>query len=116
MDKQFVLKFGMTFKTLEEAGKFYKDYSKLANFSTKIRNTTRKEDEIKNQLIAYSREENKSLSSNKLSSHDLCTYIERSQSLDNFQSCYESFTLLLSRSSTDAQTTQGAKHVCVLHY
>ncbi|RYR31794.1 hypothetical protein Ahy_B01g056706 [Arachis hypogaea] len=46
----------MTFKTLEEARKFYKDYSKLAGFSTKIRNTTRKEDEIKNKLITCSRE------------------------------------------------------------
>ncbi|XP_072076777.1 protein FAR1-RELATED SEQUENCE 5-like [Arachis hypogaea] len=46
----------MTFKTLEEAGKFYKNYSKLASFSTEIRNTTRKGDEIKNQLIICSRE------------------------------------------------------------
>ncbi|KAL4288375.1 hypothetical protein AHAS_Ahas19G0279900 [Arachis hypogaea] len=43
-------------KTLEEVEKFYKDYSKLVGFSTKIRNTTRKGDEIKNQLIVYSRE------------------------------------------------------------
>ncbi|RYR19328.1 hypothetical protein Ahy_B03g064091 [Arachis hypogaea] len=48
----------MTFKTLEEAGKFYKDYSKLANFSTKIRNTTRKGDEIKNQLITCTTQRN----------------------------------------------------------
>ncbi|KAL4293290.1 hypothetical protein AHAS_Ahas18G0113300 [Arachis hypogaea] len=46
----------MTFKTLEEAEKFYKDYSKFSDFSTKIRNTTRKGDEIKNQLIVCSRE------------------------------------------------------------
>ncbi|RYR62133.1 hypothetical protein Ahy_A04g019498 [Arachis hypogaea] len=46
----------MIFKTLEEAGKFYKNYSKLARFSTKIRNTTRKGDEVKNQLIVCSRE------------------------------------------------------------
>ncbi|KAL4390554.1 hypothetical protein AHAS_Ahas03G0156700 [Arachis hypogaea] len=46
----------MIFKTLEEVEKFYKDYFKLAGFSTKIRNTTRKGDEIKNQLIVYSRE------------------------------------------------------------
>ncbi|KAL4345607.1 hypothetical protein AHAS_Ahas11G0295300 [Arachis hypogaea] len=51
VDEQFVPKVGMTFKTLEEVEKFYKDYSKLASFSTKIRSTTRKEDEIKNQLI-----------------------------------------------------------------
>ncbi|RYR39032.1 hypothetical protein Ahy_A09g044426 [Arachis hypogaea] len=57
VDEQFVPKFGMTFKTLEEAGEFYKYYSKLACFSTKIRNTTRKGDEIKNQLITYSRKE-----------------------------------------------------------
>ncbi|RYQ84802.1 hypothetical protein Ahy_B10g104277 [Arachis hypogaea] len=48
----------MTFNTLEEAGKFYKDYSKLAGFSTKIRNTTRKGDEIKNQLITYAFDKN----------------------------------------------------------
>ncbi|KAL4316178.1 hypothetical protein AHAS_Ahas15G0259100 [Arachis hypogaea] len=41
----------MIFKTLEEARKFYKHYSKLASFSTKIRNTTRDGDKIKNQLI-----------------------------------------------------------------
>ncbi|RYR28479.1 hypothetical protein Ahy_B01g052613 [Arachis hypogaea] len=46
----------ITFKTLEEARKFYKDYSKLASFSTKIKNTTRKGDEIKNHLITCSRE------------------------------------------------------------
>ncbi|RYR54152.1 hypothetical protein Ahy_A06g029404 [Arachis hypogaea] len=51
VDEQFVPKVGMTFKTLEEAGKFNKNYSKLAGFSTKIRNTTRKRDVIKNQLI-----------------------------------------------------------------
>ncbi|RYR03446.1 hypothetical protein Ahy_B06g082403 [Arachis hypogaea] len=46
----------MTFKILEEVRKFYKDYSKLAGFSTEIRNTTRKGDKIKNQLITCSRE------------------------------------------------------------
>ncbi|RYR28703.1 hypothetical protein Ahy_B01g052860 [Arachis hypogaea] len=46
----------MIFKTLEEARKFYKHYSKLAGFSTKIRNTTRDGDKIKNQLIVCSRE------------------------------------------------------------
>ncbi|RYR59465.1 hypothetical protein Ahy_A05g025358 [Arachis hypogaea] len=48
VDKQFVRNVGMTFKTPEEARKFYKNYSKLASFSTKIRNTTRKGDKIKN--------------------------------------------------------------------
>ncbi|RYR22233.1 hypothetical protein Ahy_B03g067511 [Arachis hypogaea] len=57
VDEQFVPKVGITFKTLEEARKFYKDYSKLDDFSTKIRNTTRKGDEIKNQSITCSREE-----------------------------------------------------------
>ncbi|RYR29518.1 hypothetical protein Ahy_B01g053932 [Arachis hypogaea] len=86
VDEQFVPKVGMTFKTLEEAGKFYKDYSKLVDFSTEIRNPTQKGDEIKNQLITCNREgvkiqdisnsEHKPLSSNKLSSQDLCTYIE----------------------------------------
>ncbi|RYR31095.1 hypothetical protein Ahy_B01g055878 [Arachis hypogaea] len=56
VDKQFVPKIGMTFKTLEEVGKFYKDYSKLASFYTKIRNTTQKGDEIKNQQITCRRE------------------------------------------------------------
>ncbi|KAL4300802.1 hypothetical protein AHAS_Ahas17G0237300 [Arachis hypogaea] len=56
MDEQFVPKVGMIFKTLEEVGKFYKNYSKLAGFSTKIRNTTRKGDKIKNQLIVCSSE------------------------------------------------------------
>ncbi|RYR58422.1 hypothetical protein Ahy_A05g024192 [Arachis hypogaea] len=56
VDEQFIPKVEMTFKTLEEAEKFYKDYSKLADFSTKIRNTTQKGDEIKNELITCSRE------------------------------------------------------------
>ncbi|KAL4294042.1 hypothetical protein AHAS_Ahas18G0188500 [Arachis hypogaea] len=56
VDEKFVPKVGMIFKTLEEAGKFYKHYSKLAGFSTKIRNTTRDGDKIKNQLIVCSRE------------------------------------------------------------
>ncbi|RYQ92477.1 hypothetical protein Ahy_B09g098716 isoform B [Arachis hypogaea] len=56
VDEQFVPKVEMTFKTLKEAEKFYKDYSKLADFSMKIRNTTRKENGIKNQLITCSRE------------------------------------------------------------
>ncbi|RYQ79578.1 hypothetical protein Ahy_Scaffold5g107804 [Arachis hypogaea] len=56
VDEQLVPKVGMTFNTLEEAEKFYKDYSKLAGFSTKIRNKNKKENEIKNQLITYTRE------------------------------------------------------------
>ncbi|XP_057734202.1 protein FAR-RED IMPAIRED RESPONSE 1-like [Arachis stenosperma] len=51
VDEKFVPKVGMIFKTLEEAGKFYKHYFKLAGFSTKIRNMTRDRDKIKNQLI-----------------------------------------------------------------
>ncbi|RYQ89919.1 hypothetical protein Ahy_B09g096317 isoform F [Arachis hypogaea] len=46
----------MIFKTLEGARKFYKYYSKLVGFSTKISNTTRDGDKIKNQLIVCSRE------------------------------------------------------------
>ncbi|RYR20034.1 hypothetical protein Ahy_B03g065125 [Arachis hypogaea] len=38
----------MIFKTLEEVEKFYKHYSKLASFSTKIRNATQDGDKIKN--------------------------------------------------------------------
>ncbi|RYR62010.1 hypothetical protein Ahy_A04g019309 [Arachis hypogaea] len=56
VDEKFVPKVEMIFTILEEAGKFYKHYSKLAGFSTKIRNTTRKGDEVKNQLIVCSRE------------------------------------------------------------
>ncbi|RYR07748.1 hypothetical protein Ahy_B05g075171 [Arachis hypogaea] len=46
----------MTFKTLEDAAKFYKNYSKAAGFSTRVRSTNKKENEIKNQLITCSRE------------------------------------------------------------
>ncbi|RYQ96348.1 hypothetical protein Ahy_B08g092079 [Arachis hypogaea] len=56
VDEKFVPKVGMIFKTLEEAGKFYKHYSKLPGFSTKIRNTTWDGDKIKNQLIVCTRE------------------------------------------------------------
>ncbi|RYR33050.1 hypothetical protein Ahy_A10g047598 [Arachis hypogaea] len=56
MDEKFVPKVGMIFKTLEEARKFYKYYSKLDGFFTKIRNTTRDRNKIKNQLIVCSRE------------------------------------------------------------
>ncbi|RYR03213.1 hypothetical protein Ahy_B06g082064 [Arachis hypogaea] len=56
VDEKFVPKVGMIFKTLEEVGKFYKHYSKLADFSTKIRNTTRDGDKIKNQLIVCTKE------------------------------------------------------------
>ncbi|RYR10246.1 hypothetical protein Ahy_B05g078720 [Arachis hypogaea] len=47
---------GMTFKTLEDAVKFYKDYSKAADFSRRVRSTNKKRNEIKNQLITCSRE------------------------------------------------------------
>ncbi|RYR37835.1 hypothetical protein Ahy_A09g042741 [Arachis hypogaea] len=53
----FVPKIGMTFNTLEETENFYKDYSKLVGFSTKIHNTNKKKNEIKNQLITCNREE-----------------------------------------------------------
>ncbi|RYQ86049.1 hypothetical protein Ahy_B10g105710 [Arachis hypogaea] len=56
VDEKFVPKVGMIFKTLEESRKFYKYYSKLASFFTKIRNTTRDRDKIKNKLIVCSRE------------------------------------------------------------
>ncbi|XP_057729976.1 protein FAR-RED IMPAIRED RESPONSE 1-like [Arachis stenosperma] len=39
VDEQLVPKVGMTFKTLEDAAKFYKDYAKAASFSTRdVRN------------------------------------------------------------------------------
>ncbi|RYQ84153.1 hypothetical protein Ahy_B10g103093 [Arachis hypogaea] len=62
VDEKFVPKVGMIFKTLEEARKFYKHYSKLASFSTKIRNTTRDRDKIKNKLIAEMLKQHRELS------------------------------------------------------
>ncbi|RYQ97502.1 hypothetical protein Ahy_B08g093552 [Arachis hypogaea] len=56
VDDQFVPKVGMTFTTLEDAGKFYRNYAKAADFSTRVRSTNRKGNEIKNQLIISSRE------------------------------------------------------------
>ncbi|RYR07939.1 hypothetical protein Ahy_B05g075438 [Arachis hypogaea] len=46
----------MTFKTLEDADKFYKDYAKAAGFSTRVQSTNKKRNESKNQLITCSRE------------------------------------------------------------
>ncbi|RYR78433.1 hypothetical protein Ahy_A01g003244 [Arachis hypogaea] len=46
----------MTFTTLEDARKFYRNYAKVAGFSTRVRRTNRKGNEIKNQLITCSRE------------------------------------------------------------
>ncbi|RYQ96742.1 hypothetical protein Ahy_B08g092611 [Arachis hypogaea] len=56
VDDQFVPKVGMIFTTLEDAGKFYRNYAKAAGFSTRVQSTNRKENEIKNQLITCSRE------------------------------------------------------------
>ncbi|RYR04965.1 hypothetical protein Ahy_B06g084779 [Arachis hypogaea] len=56
VDDQFVPKVGITFTTLEDAGKFYRNYAKAAGFSTRVRSTNRKGNEIKNQLITCSRE------------------------------------------------------------
>ncbi|RYQ83565.1 hypothetical protein Ahy_B10g102298 [Arachis hypogaea] len=56
VDDQFVPKVGMTFTTLEDAGKFYRNYVKAAGFSTRVRSTNRNGNEIKNQLITCSRE------------------------------------------------------------
>ncbi|RYR34914.1 hypothetical protein Ahy_A10g049971 [Arachis hypogaea] len=56
VDDELVPKVGMTFRTLEDAGKFYRDYAKAAGFSTRVRCTNRKGNEIKNQLITCSRE------------------------------------------------------------
>ncbi|RYR65946.1 hypothetical protein Ahy_A03g011870 [Arachis hypogaea] len=57
VDDQFVSKVGMTFNTLEDTAKFYKNYAKAAGFSTRVRSTNKKGNEIKNQLITCSREE-----------------------------------------------------------
>ncbi|RYR65547.1 hypothetical protein Ahy_A03g011481 [Arachis hypogaea] len=43
------------FQRLGDATKFYKDYSKAAGFSTRVRSTNKKSNEIKNQLITCSR-------------------------------------------------------------
>ncbi|RYR21483.1 hypothetical protein Ahy_B03g066787 [Arachis hypogaea] len=56
VDDELVPKVGMTFTTLEDAGKFYRNYTKAAGFSTRVRCTNRKGNEIKNQLITCSRE------------------------------------------------------------
>ncbi|RYR45004.1 hypothetical protein Ahy_A08g041260 [Arachis hypogaea] len=56
VDDQLIPKIGMTFKTLEDAAKFYKDYAKAAGFSTRVQSTNKKENKIKNQLITCSRE------------------------------------------------------------
>ncbi|RYR02733.1 hypothetical protein Ahy_B06g081545 [Arachis hypogaea] len=56
VDDQFVPKVGMTFKTLDDAAKFYKNYSKVADFSTRVWCTNKKGNEIKNQLITCTRE------------------------------------------------------------
>ncbi|RYR07474.1 hypothetical protein Ahy_B05g074833 [Arachis hypogaea] len=37
VDDELVLKVGMTFTTLEDAGKFYRNYAKAAGFSTRVR-------------------------------------------------------------------------------
>ncbi|QHN96144.1 Protein FAR-RED ELONGATED HYPOCOTYL [Arachis hypogaea] len=56
VDDELVPKVAMTFTTLEDAGKFYRNYAKVAGFSTRVRCTNRKGNEIKNQLITCSRE------------------------------------------------------------
>ncbi|RYR07755.1 hypothetical protein Ahy_B05g075182 [Arachis hypogaea] len=56
VDDQFVPKVRMTFTTLEDAEKFYRNYAKAAGFSIRVRSTNRKGNEIKNQLITCSRE------------------------------------------------------------
>ncbi|QHO34532.1 Transposon protein [Arachis hypogaea] len=61
VDDQFVPKVGMTFTILEDAGKVYRNYAKAAGFSTRVRSTNRKGNEIKNQLITCSREGNGNL-------------------------------------------------------
>ncbi|RYQ84202.1 hypothetical protein Ahy_B10g103245 [Arachis hypogaea] len=38
---------GMTFTTLEDARKFYRDYTKTAGFSTRVQSTNRKGNEIR---------------------------------------------------------------------
>ncbi|RYR58452.1 hypothetical protein Ahy_A05g024235 [Arachis hypogaea] len=56
VDEKLVPKVGMTFKNLEDAAKFYNDYVKAADFSTRVWRTNKKGNEIKNQLITCSRE------------------------------------------------------------
>ncbi|QHO48640.1 uncharacterized protein DS421_1g07150 [Arachis hypogaea] len=59
--------------------------------------------------------EDKSLSWFKLSCKNLYTRIEGCWYLDHFEGRIASFTSLLSRSSTNAQTAPGTKHVHVLY-
>ncbi|RYR67944.1 hypothetical protein Ahy_A03g014417 [Arachis hypogaea] len=56
VDNLFVPKARMTFNTLEDSAKFYKDYAKAASFSTRVRSTNKKGNKIKNQLITCNRE------------------------------------------------------------
>ncbi|RYR68480.1 hypothetical protein Ahy_A03g014973 [Arachis hypogaea] len=48
VDDELVPKVGMTFTTLEDAGKFYRNYAKAAGFSTRVRCTNRKENGVEN--------------------------------------------------------------------
>ncbi|RYR57422.1 hypothetical protein Ahy_A05g023162 [Arachis hypogaea] len=120
-DDQFVPKVGMTFNTLKDAAKFYKDYAKDACFSTRVRSTNRKENEIKNQSITCSREEkwkskiSPTEKTNPIAGLNclariLYTHIEGCWCLDHFEGRAASFTPLLSNSSRDAQTSQETKH------
>ncbi|RYR12187.1 hypothetical protein Ahy_B04g069726 [Arachis hypogaea] len=115
VDDELVPKVGMTFTTLEDAGKFYRNYAKSVGFSTRVRCTNRKGNEIKNQLITCSRE---GKWKSKISPTEKTNptaglncpariYIHTLKDVG----CAGSFTPLLSKQSRDAQTAQGTKHV-----
>ncbi|RYR18029.1 hypothetical protein Ahy_B03g062662 [Arachis hypogaea] len=94
VDDQFVSKVGMTFTTLEDARKFYKNYANVAGFSTRVRSTNRKGNEIKNQLITYSRE---GKWKSKISPTKKTNPTAGCWCLDHFKGCVGSFTPLLSK-------------------
>ncbi|RYR34623.1 hypothetical protein Ahy_A10g049587 isoform B [Arachis hypogaea] len=108
VDDELVPKVGMTFTTLEDARKFYRNYAKAAGFSTRVWCTNRKGNEIKNQLITCSREgkwKSKISSTEKTNptaglncpAKNLYTHIEGCRCLDHFKGCAGSFTPLLSK-------------------
>ncbi|RYR01742.1 hypothetical protein Ahy_B06g080604 [Arachis hypogaea] len=47
VDEQFVPNVEMTFNTLEDATKFYKNYSKAAGFSTRVQAKIRRETKLR---------------------------------------------------------------------
>ncbi|KAL4349840.1 hypothetical protein AHAS_Ahas10G0082200 [Arachis hypogaea] len=89
-----MLKIEMIFNTLKKAKKIYKDYSKFVSFLSKIKNSNRKENNIKNRFIAYLKD--KSLSWIKISCKNLHANSEAQSCLSYFKSCFDLFIFMLS--------------------